>query len=61
MPAKKNTYKIDGKSYKSFEAATAYAVDLSLQQESNQVTIVEKNPNSGDVFLIGITAVSEKG
>lgn len=60
MPAKKNTYKIDGKKYKDWPSATARAVELSLQQESNQVTIVETNPNSGAVYLIGITAVSEK-
>ena len=60
MPTKKNTYKIDGKSFKNFEAAAARAVDLSLSTESD-VTIVEHNPNSGATFYISVTARSEEG
>lgn len=56
---KKNTYKIDGKSYKTFAAATEYAVDLSLQQQTD-ATIVEHNPNSGATFYISVTAKSEE-
>jgi hypothetical protein len=59
MPSKKNTYKIDGKKYKDWPTAVAYAVDLSLQQQTD-VTIVEHNPNSGATFYIGITAKSEE-
>jgi len=42
MPkAKKNTYAIGRKKYDTFEAAAGAAVDLSLQTESQEVTIVE--------------------
>jgi hypothetical protein len=37
----KNTYVVDGKRYDAFEKAAARAVDLSLQTESQEVTIVE--------------------
>jgi hypothetical protein len=55
---KKNTYTIDGKKHKDWPTATAFAVQLSLQQE-NDVTIVERNPNTGATYYISITAHSE--
>jgi hypothetical protein len=60
MPAKKNTYTIDGKRCADFQSAAARAVDLSIQHE-NDVTIVEHNPNSGATFYISVTARSEEG
>jgi hypothetical protein len=41
MPkTRKNTYVVDGKKYTTFAAAAARAVDLSLQTESQEVTVV---------------------
>jgi hypothetical protein len=42
MPkTRKNTYAVNGRKYATFEKAAARAVDLSLQTESQEVTIVE--------------------
>jgi hypothetical protein len=56
---KPNQYSIRGKKYKTFAAATAAAVDHSIQS-GEQVTIVEHNPNSNETFHISITAVAEE-
>lgn len=61
MPKKKqspNTYEIEGRRQKSFEAAAAKAIDLSLTRGGDQVTIVEHGQTG--TYYIGVTAAAEK-
>jgi hypothetical protein len=58
MPKKKqNTYVVEGHKQKSWEAACAYATDLSLQQEGNPVTIVEHGQTG--TYYINVQATAE--
>jgi len=59
MPKKKkNTYEVEGQTYKSFATAIARAADLSLERDGDDVNVVEHGQTGN--YVITIRAQAEQ-